>query len=180
MSKTTYVWEVIRYTFSPRFLVAIAYSFAYFVHEQVVWRAHIHAEKGARIHPTASIRYAHNIYVGRNSHINHLCCVWAERNAKIILGSNLLMGPGVAIFAANHGIVEGEPMTFQKRREASITIGDDVWLGAHSVITAGTTIANGVVVAAGAVVTRSISEEGVIVGGIPAKVIGKRPPATSE
>jgi Hexapeptide repeat of succinyl-transferase len=90
------------------------------------------------------------------------------------------MGPGVAIFAANYGIVEGEPMTFQKRREASITIGDDVWLGAHSVITAGTSIANGVVVAAGAVVTRSISEEGVIVGGIPAKVIGKRPPATSE
>jgi acetyltransferase-like isoleucine patch superfamily enzyme len=55
--------------------------------------------------------------------------VWAERNAKLILGSNLLMGPGVAIFAANYGIVEGEPMTFQKRREASITIGDDVWLG---------------------------------------------------
>jgi acetyltransferase-like isoleucine patch superfamily enzyme len=90
------------------------------------------------------------------------------------------MGPGIAILAANYSIVEGEPMTFQKRREASITIGDDVWLGAHSVITAGTSIANGVVVAAGAVVTRSISEEGVIVGGIPAKVIGKRPPATSE
>jgi len=49
--------------------------------------------------------------------------------------------------------------------------------GAHSVITAGVHIANGVVVAAGAVVTRSITEEGVIVGGIPAKIIGKRPSA---
>jgi acetyltransferase-like isoleucine patch superfamily enzyme len=68
-------------------------------------------------------------------------------------------------------------MTFQERKEASIVIGDDVWLGAHSVITAGTNIANGVIVAAGAVVTRSITQEGVIVGGIPAKIIGERPPA---
>ncbi|MGH6884462.1 MAG: acyltransferase [Geminicoccales bacterium] len=175
MSKRAYVWEVIRYTFSPRFLVSLAYSFAYYIHEQVVWRAHIHAEEGARIHATASIRCPHNIYVGRNSHINHLCCVWAGENSKILLGDNLLMGPGVAIFAANHGMVKGQPMTFQERREASIVIGDDVWLGAHSVITAGTSIANGVVVAAGAVVTQSITQEGVIVGGIPAKIIGERP-----
>jgi acetyltransferase-like isoleucine patch superfamily enzyme len=65
-------------------------------------------------------------------------------------------------------------MTYQERRAADIVIGDDVWLGAHSVITAGTTIANGVVVAAGAVVTRSITEENVIVGGVPAKVISQR------
>ena len=42
---------------------------------------------------------------------------------------------------------------------------------------AGTHIANGVIVAAGAVVTRSIPQENVIVGGVPAKVIGERPPA---
>lgn len=73
-------------------------------------------------------------------------------------------------------MMRDQPMTFQARKEASIVIGDDVWLGAHCVITAGTHIANGVVVAAGAVVTRSITEEYTIVGGIPAKVIGKRPP----
>ncbi len=180
MSKTTHVWEVIRHTFSPRFLVSLAYSFAYYIHEQVGWRAHIHAKEGARIHATASIRCAHNVYVGKNSHINHLCCVWAGENSKIVLGDNLLMGPGVAIFSTNHGMVKGQPMTFQERREASVVIGDDVWLGAHSVITAGTRIANGVVVAAGAVVTRSIDQEGVIVGGIPAKIIGGRPARSVE
>ena len=41
-------------------------------------------------------------------------------------------------------------------------------------ITAGTHIANGVVVAAGAVVTKSITQENVIVGGVPAKIIGER------
>jgi acetyltransferase-like isoleucine patch superfamily enzyme len=173
----TYIWEVIRHTFSLRFLVSVFYSFAYYIHEHVAWRANIHAEKDARIHATASIRNAQNVYVGKNSHINHLCCVWAGENSQIILGDNLLMGPGVCIFAGNHSMVKGQPMTSQKRKEESIVIGDDVWLGAHSVITAGTHIANGVIVAAGAVVTRSITQEGVIVGGIPAKIIGERPPA---
>jgi acetyltransferase-like isoleucine patch superfamily enzyme len=172
-----HVWEVIRHTFSLRFLVACFYSFAYYIHEHVAWRATIHAQKDARIHATASIRNAQNVYVGKNSHINHLCSVWAGENSKIVLGDNLLMGPGVCIFSGNHGIVQGQPMTFQERREASIVIGDDVWLGAYSVITAGTHIANGVLVAAGAVVTRSITQENVIVAGIPAKIIGERPPA---
>lgn len=175
-----YVWEVVRHTLSPRFIVSVLYSFAYYIHEHVVWRAHIHAAKDARIHATASIRNAQNVYVGKNSHINHLCCVWAGDSSKIVLGDNLLMGPGVCLFAGNHSMMQGEPMTFQARNEASIVIGDDVWLGAHAVVTAGTHIANGVVVAAGAVVTRSISEENVIVGGIPAKIIGKRPSADSH
>ncbi|HZD11580.1 MAG TPA: acyltransferase [Candidatus Binatia bacterium] len=169
-----YIWEVIRHTFSAQFLVALGHSFAYHIHEHVAWRAYIHAERDARIHATASIRCAQNVYVGKNSHINHLCCVWAGENSKIVLGDNVLMGPGVGIFSTNHGLVMGKPMTFQERTEESIIIGDDVWLGAHCVITAGTHIADGVVVAAGAVVTHSVTEEGAIVGGIPAKRIGKR------
>lgn len=172
-----YVWEVIRYSLSRSFVTSLVYSLAYYIHENVVWRARIHAAKGARIHATASIRNAQNVYVGKNSHINHLCCVWAGEKSKIVLGDNLLMGPGVGIFSTNHRLVLGEPMTHQERRDASIVIGDDVWLGAHCIITAGTNIANGVVVAAGAVVTRSVTQEGVIVAGIPAKIIGERPAA---
>lgn len=172
-----YVWEVIKYTFSPQFLVSLIYSFSYYIHEQVVWRANIHAAKDARIHATASIRNAQNVHVGKNSHINHLCCVWADENSEIILGDNLLMGPGVCIFSSNHSTSKGHPMTFQPRKEETIVIGNDVWLGALSVITAGVHIADGVIVAAGAVVTRSITQENVIVGGIPAKIIGERPAA---
>jgi acetyltransferase-like isoleucine patch superfamily enzyme len=170
-----YVWEVVRHTLSPQFVLSLFYTFAYYVHEQVSWRGKIHAGRDARIHATASIRNAQNVYVGKNSHINHQCCVWAGENSKIILGDNLLMGPGVCLFSGNHSMNQGQPMTFQERKEASIVIGDDVWLGAHVIVTAGTQIANGVVVAAGAVVTRSITEEDVIVAGIPAKIIGKRP-----
>lgn len=175
-SAKRHVWEVVRNTLSPRFVKSLAYSFAYYIHEQVAWRGQIHAGEGARIHATASIRYARNVHVGRNSHINHNCCVWAGQGSSVILGRDVLMGPGVCLFAANHGTRKGRPMMWQERTEADIVIGDDVWLGANSVVTAGTRIANGVIVAAGAVVTKDITEEDVIVGGIPARIIGRRQP----
>ena len=164
-------WEVIRHTFSPRFVVALFYSFAYYIHEHVAWRATIHAEKDVRIHATASIRNAQNVYVGKNSHINHLCCIWAGDHSQIILGDNLLMGPGVCIFSGNHGMVKGQPMTFQERKEASIVIGDDVWVGAGATILKGAKIGSGSVVATGAVVLRGNYPPGSLIAGNPAKAV---------
>jgi acetyltransferase-like isoleucine patch superfamily enzyme len=43
-------------------------------------------------------------------------------------------------------------------------------------VTGGVTIADGVIVAANAVVTRDVLEENSIVAGVPAKAIGKRKP----
>lgn len=173
----THIREVVLNTLSLAMLKSLAYSFGYYVHEQVAWRRRINAEDNVRIHATASIRYAENVHIGRNSHINHNCCVWAAENARIVFGRDVLMGPGVCLFAANHGSAAARPMMWQERREADIVIGDDVWLGANSVVTAGTRIARGVLVAAGAVVTKDITEEDAIVGGIPARVIGKRKPS---
>ena len=168
-----YLLEVVKNTFSLRFLVSLAYSFAYYIHEHVAWRGRIHAAPDVRIHATASIRCPQNVYVGRNSHINHLCCVWADEQSQIILGDNLLMGPGVGIFASNHSTTKGKPMTFQERRHASIVIGDDVWLGAGAIVLGGVTIGAGTVVGAGAVVTKSLPPDCVAVG-VPARVVRHR------
>ena len=167
---------VVKDTLSPSFVSSLVHSFGYYVHEQVAWRRRINGAKGIRIHGTASIRHAENVVIGPNSHINHNCCVWAGQTSKIILGRDVLMGPGACLFAANHGTAKGRPMMWQERLEADIVVGDDVWLGANTVVTAGTRIANGVIVAAGAVVTKDVTEEDAIVGGIPARVIGRRTP----
>ena len=66
-------------------------------------------------------------------------------------------------------------MSFQKRVENDIDIGDDVWIGANSVIVSGVRINKGAVVAAGAVVTEDVPEN-TVVGGVPAKVIRKKMP----
>jgi acetyltransferase-like isoleucine patch superfamily enzyme len=146
----------------------------YYVHEHIRWRFEIHADRSARIHSTASIRNAGNVYIGENSHINHLCCIWAGKRSKIVLGDNLLMGPCVMICAANHGTRKGLPMTHQSEAEADVIIGDDVWLGSNVVITSGVSIADGVIVAAGAVVTKDIMKKNSIFGGVPARQIGER------
>lgn len=58
------------------------------------------------------------------------------------------------------------------QRYARVKIGSDVFIGVNSIILPGVTIGSRVVVAAGSVVTKDIPD-GVVVGGNPAKVIGK-------
>lgn len=52
-------------------------------------------------------------------------------------------------------------------------IGNDVWIGARVTILSGVSIGDGVIIAAGAVVTKDV-EPYTIVGGVPAKPIRKR------
>ena len=168
------LWEVIRYTFSITFFKGLIYKFGYYIHDHVAPISRMHIRGNPRIHPTASLRCGQNIYLGLNSHINQDCCLWASKNSKIILGDDVLMGPGVKIFSSNHNISDTEtPMNIQPFIEKDIVIGDDVWLGSNSVIIAGVNIGNGSVIAAGSVVTKDIPDY-VIAGGIPAKPIRSR------
>src|SRR5690625_2097804 len=163
-----YIFEVLRYIISLSLFKSLINSIAYYIYEHVAWRTQINMKKNIRVHPTASIRNAKNIYIGENSHINIRCCIWPGNDSKIILGDNLLMGPGVSIQAANHGTDRNSVMMEQERSQKDIQIGDDCWLGSNVTILAGVTIPDGCIVAAGAVVTKSISEPYSIVGGIPA------------
>lgn len=55
----------------------------------------------------------------------------------------------------------------------SPVIGDNVDIGQNAQILGGITIANGVKIGAGAVVTRSVLTPGVVVAGVPARIIKK-------
>ena len=54
-----------------------------------------------------------------------------------------------------------------------ITIGNDVWIGAHCLLMDGVTIGDGALIAAGAVVTKNVAPY-TLVGGVPARVIRQR------
>jgi len=68
-------------------------------------------------------------------------------------------------------------LTFSKksyfRESIPVKIGHDVWIGARALVLDGITIGNGVIVAAGAVVTKDVPSYA-IVAGVPAKVIRYR------
>ena len=165
--------EVLRYLFSFKAIKAFVEFVGWYVHDHIAPKTKMKIAGNPRIHPTASLRCGENIYLGKNAHINQYCCVWASRNSKIVLGDDLLMGPGVKIFSSNHGSKLGQPMNIQPHIERDIIIGKDVWLGANAVVLAGAKIGDGAIVASGAVVTKEVPPY-TIVGGIPAKPIRSR------
>lgn len=122
--------------------------------------------------PNSIICYPYRISIGYNCFINRN--VYITARADITIGSNVLIGPGVVINSGMHHY--DDPNTIirdQGHRIQPITIGNDVWLGANSVIMPGVTIGDGCIIGAGAIVTKSIPPYSVAVG-IPAKVIKKR------
>lgn len=172
-TKKEHFLEVLRYGFSLRAIFGAFAKYAWYIHDHIAPRAQMRQGRNVRIHPTASLRCGRNVSLGENSHINQYCCIWASRNAKIILGDNLLMGPGTKIFSSNHGTKSDQLLNQQEWSEKDVVIGNDVWLGANVVVVPGVKIGNGAIVAAGAVVIKDI-EPYTVVGGVPAKTIRKR------
>lgn len=166
---------IVKSVFSLHFLKSVISSFAYYLFEHVYWKLNINTKGPFRVHSTTSIRNAENISLGFDTRITMNCIVWAGKTSKIFFGDNVLVGPGVQFHATNHGYALGAgPMTYQERVEKDIVIGNDVWIGGNSVVTAGVHLADGIIVAAGSVVTKSFDEKNIIVGGIPAKKISIR------
>lgn len=78
------------------------------------------------------------------------------------------------IYTSNH-VWSTEASTCFRQGEtlAPVTIKDDVWIGARSIILPGVVIGKGCTVAAGVVVTRSTADYSVVVG-VPAVQIGTK------
>jgi len=157
--------EVLTYLFSPTAIKAYANLVGWYVHDHIAPRARMRFGGNSRIHPSASFRSGNNIYLGTNSHISQYCCIWAGKNSQIVLGNNLLMGPGVKIFSSNHGKDLGVPMNSQVYVEKDVIVGNDVWLGANAVIVPGVNIGEGAIVAAGSVATRNVEPYTFVGGG---------------
>lgn len=130
----------------------------------------------SNIHPTAIIREGEYVTIGDNCLINHNCLIQAGKSPAgyIKIGNYVHTGVNVMMMAFNHGFYTRDiPTKEQDYLEAPIIIGDDVWIGAGSIILSGVTIGKGAIIAAGAVVNKDVPDYA-IVGGVPAKVLKYR------
>lgn len=89
----------------------------------------------------------------------------------VTIGSHVNLAQGITITALNHNFSNPDKrIDEQGVSTTSVTIGDDIWIGANAVVLPGVSIGSHSVVAAGAVVTKDVPPHS-LVAGVPAKVI---------
>lgn len=101
------------------------------------------------------------------------CGTEFDVSERVVIGSNVLIVPGCFITDHTHLHRAGALIASQGCESTPVAIGDDVWLGAHSIILAGVTIGQGAIVAANSVVTGNVDAM-TIVAGSPARFVGVR------
>jgi acetyltransferase-like isoleucine patch superfamily enzyme len=114
------------------------------------------------------------IYLGDYVYIGDHCNIRAS-GADVKIGTGTMVANGVAIVSTNHLMDVGSPIFTQPwdTTRVGVTIGKDCWIGCRSVILPGSSIGDGVVIAAGAVVRGTIPPY-TVWGGVPAKFIRDR------
>jgi acetyltransferase-like isoleucine patch superfamily enzyme len=122
---------------------------------------------GVFIHSGLWLDCRRQLVIGENSVINQRCRL--DARGLITIGKNVSISPEVHIITADHDISTDDI----GGRNRPVTIGDFVFVGSRAMILPGVDIGEGAVVAAGAVVTKSVPPRDVV-AGIPAKKIGTR------
>ena len=110
--------------------------------------------------------YGYNISVGENFYANHNLVILD--GAKVEFGDNVFIGPNCGFYTAGH------PIDIKSRNEGieyakPIKVGNNVWFGGNVSVMPGLTIGDNVTIGAGSVVTKDIPSNCVAYGN-PCKV----------
>lgn len=109
------------------------------------------------------------IVVGAGTVVSNNVSVVCTKGVKI--GANGRIGDQVIIYDCDfHEVTPGQ-RNVSSGKSAAVIIRDNVWLGSRVIVLKGVDIGDNSVVAAGAVVTRSLPAN-VVAGGVPARIIG--------
>lgn len=106
------------------------------------------------------------LIIGENVFINFGCIIDESFCWLISIGNNVTLAPNVHILA--HDASTKKALGYTKM--GGVTIGNDVFIGAGTIILPGCRIGNKVIVGAGSVVTKDVPDNSVAVGN-PANVI---------
>ncbi len=126
------------------------------------------------IYPGVFLTHTYGISAGKSVSINTGAIL--DGRGGITIGDYVMVGPNVCIASSNHHYQDHTvPMSLQGHYMEPVAIKSDVWIGANATILGGVTIGQGAVIGAGAVVVKDVPDYS-IVGGVPAKEIGRRNP----
>lgn len=132
------------------------------------------------------VDYGVNIFFGNQCEVN-MNCTFLDDN-KIVIGDRTLIAPNVQIYTAFHPQSAADrfgrlgadgSFSFCVTQSAPVVVGSDVWIGGGAILLPGVTIGDNVVIGAGSVVTGDIPDN-VVACGVPCRVVRENTPQNRE
>ena len=111
--------------------------------------------------------YANKISIGDRVYFNTNCTLLD--GGEICIGDDCLIGPNVQLITINHALSAQERLKKENYAQ-DIRIGNNVWIGASSIILPGVTIGDNAVIGAGSVVTNNVPANCLYAGNPARKV----------
>ena len=121
------------------------------------------------------IVFGDNVSCSRNCHFGAI--------DEIVIGNNVLFGSNVLVNDHSHGYsaVSDVPRMRQPLvSKGGIEIGDNTWICDNVSILSDVHIGKNCIVGAGSIVTKSFEEDGLLIAGVPARVVKKLDEATQD
>ena len=119
--------------------------------------------------------YGCHTFIGENFFANFNLTVMDD--GPIYIGDNVCFGPNVSLMATNHPLIAQERMGLDEQGRTTmaefaeeIRIGNNVWIACNATVIGGVTIGDNVVIGAGSVVTKDIPA-GYLAYGNPARPV---------
>jgi len=126
----------------------------------------------ALVLPNVVIEHSYGMAVGRNFRVNYGC--YFDARGGITFGDDVLIGPQCVIVSSSHDTtaksIHDGPRALIPPTLGAVSVGHNVWLGAHVTVIGECLIGNNSIIAAGAVVVDDIPEN-CVAGGTPARVL---------
>jgi len=119
------------------------------------------------IEAPANFAYGCNTHIGHHFYSNFNLVIVDD--GEVFIGNYVMFGPNVTLTVTGHPIY-GEYRRNGTQFSMPIHIGNDVWIGANSIVLPGVTIGNNVVIGAGSVVTHDIPDN-TVAYGTPCRVV---------
>ena len=135
--------------------------------EEILRRLFAEIGEDCYIEPPLHANWGSHTHFGNHVYANFNLTLVDD--GDIFVGDNVMFGPNVTLATAGHP-VEPERRRLGMQFNIPIHIGNNVWIGAGSIVLPGVTIGDNTVIGAGSVVTKDIPA-GVVAVGNPCRIL---------
>jgi acetyltransferase-like isoleucine patch superfamily enzyme len=115
----------------------------------------------ARSRTEIRVREGAAVEIGDHTFLNHGCMIVSHQKIKI--GNGVQFGPNVLLYDHDHDFRIQGGLKDLKYTTAPIKIGDNVWIGANTIILKGSQIGDSCVVGAGCVIKGEFPDNAIII-----------------